>query len=126
MKKYFKIVLLLLLPFFTKAQSHQKELDRLYSALKNTTSDTIRMGIYANLGWLYEEINRDSIFFYAERLLLLARQLDQKLAEAEALSMKGVALLDLEDYPKSLESLMQALHIAKDPASEKKYLASAK
>ncbi len=118
MRSLIKISLLLLLPVFAKTQANQKYLDSLHQALKTAANDTVRMDIYENLGWYYEEINRDSILFYSDRILQLARQMNQKLKEANALSMKGVSLLDLEDFPKSLESLMQALHIAQNPSSE--------
>ena len=119
MKIFIKIALLLLLPVFVEAQDGQKYLDSLHQALKTVANDTVRMDIYENLGWYYEEINRDSMIFYSEQVLQLARQLNLKLDEASALSMKGVSLLDLEDFSKSLESLMQALKIEEDPASEK-------
>ena len=107
------------LPAFVVAQRNQKQLDSLHTVLKNAANDTIRMDIYESLGWYYQQINRDSMLFYADRELQLARQLNQKLDEAEALTLRGNAFMGLENYPQALELYMQALHIAEDSASEK-------
>jgi two-component system, NtrC family, sensor kinase len=119
MKLFLKILLLLLLPAFAKAQKNKKLLDSLHQALKNTASDTTRMEIYKNLGWYYQHINRDSTIFYAGRSMQLARQLNQKLDEAEVLTQWGNAYQFSMNYPKSLESLAQALRITQNPESEK-------
>jgi two-component system, NtrC family, sensor kinase len=119
MKLFLKIFLLLLLPAFAKAQKNKKLLDSLHQALTNAASDTSRMEIYKNLGWYYQHINRDSTIFYAGRSMQLARQLNQKLDEAEVLTQWGNAYQFSMNYPKSLESLAQALRITQDPESEK-------
>src|ERR1022692_2208737 len=107
MKKYLKILLFLLLPAFAKAQHAQKYLDSLHFALKNAANDTIRMEINGKLGWYYQEVNHDSILFYAQQALQLAKQLNQKLDEADALNARASAFLSLENYPQALESLMK-------------------
>ena len=119
MKQFVKILLLLLLPAFAKAQKNQKHLDSLHQAFKNAANDTIRMEIYKNLGWYYQHINRDSTIFYAGLSMQLAKQLNQKLDEAEVLTQWGNAYQFSMNYPKSLESLMQALRITQNPESEK-------
>ena len=119
MKLLLKIFLLLLLPAFVRAQHPHKQLDSLRMVLGNAANDTIRMEIYSELGWYYQEINHDSILFYAQQALQLAKQLNQKLDEADALNARASAFMALENYPQALESLTQALQIAQDPASEK-------
>ena len=119
MKLFLKILLLLCLPAFAKAQKNQKLLDSLHQAFKNAASDTIRMEIYKSMGWYYQHINRDSTIFYAGRSMQLARQLNQKLDEAEVLTQWGNAYQFSLNYPKSLESLALALRITQNPESEK-------
>ena len=119
MKQFIKIVLLLLLPVFVSAQPVQKKLDSLHFALKNAANDTIRMDVYNNLGIYYNEINRDSSFFYLDQTIPIAQKLKLKLIEASALTNKGYMQTHLGDYSRSLESFLQALKIAEDPASEK-------
>jgi len=119
MKQFIKIALLLLLPVFVSAQSEQKQFDSLQVALKNAANDTIRMDVYYQLGLFYNEINRDSSLFYLDQSIPIAQKLKLKINEANALGVKGYMLMHLGNYPKSLESFLQALKIEEDPASEK-------
>lgn len=119
MKLFIKISLLLLLPGFAKAQYSEKNLDSLHFALKNAANDTVRMDAYFRLGLFYNEINLDSSLFYLNQSIPIAQKLKLKINEASALDNKGYMLMQLGNYPKSLESSLQALKIAEDPASEK-------
>ncbi len=119
MKLYTKIALLLLLPVFVSAQSEQKQLDSLKVALKNAPNDTIRMDVYYQLGLFYNEINRDSALFYLDQSIPIAQKLKLKINEAQALDDKAYMLMHLGNYPRSLQSFLQALKITEDPASEK-------
>jgi len=112
-------MLLLLLSALLQAQYGQKQLDSLHLALKNAANDTVRMHLYAQLGVFYAEVNHDSALFYSEKELSLAKQLKLKIDEAGALDFTGYILYQLGNYPKSLESFLQALKIAEDLASEK-------
>ena len=87
--------------------------------LGNAPNDTVRMNIYDQLGWYYAEINRDSALLYFEKELPVSRKLKLKLYEADALNGIGYALGQLGNYPKSLESYLEAQKIARDLASEK-------
>ena len=116
MKIYIKIALLLLLPVFVLAQSGQKKLDSLHIALKNAANDTIRMDVYFQLGLFYNEINRDSSLFYLDQSIPIAQKLKLKLNEAQALDNKGYMLMHLGNYPRSLESFLQALKIDRRPS----------
>ncbi len=119
MKVLLKIALLLLLPVVVSAQSDQKQLDSLQVALKNAANDTIRMNVYYELGLFYNEINLDSSIYYLDQSIPLAQKLELKINEAWALSDKGYMLMKIGNYPRSLESFLQVLKIAEDPASEK-------
>ena len=119
MKLFVKILLLLLLPAFVQGQQQQKQLDSLHLALRNVTNDTVHMDIYSQLGALYLETNRDSALFYLDQSISLARQFKLKLNEVFPLALKGFMLMKFfGNYPGSLETLLQALKIAEDPASE--------
>ena len=119
MKLFVKILLLLLLPAFVQGQQQQKQLDSLHLALRNVTNDTVHMDIYSQLGALYLETNRDSALFYLDQSISLARQFKLKLNEVFPLAHKGFMLMKFfGNYPGSLETLLQALKIAEDPASE--------
>ena len=120
MKRFIKLLLFILLPVFVLAQPGQKQLDNLHLTLKNAANDTIRMDVYLQLGSYYSEINRDSSLFYYEHSLPIAQKLKLKLYEAIVLANhKAYILLNIGNYSRSLESLLQALKIAEDPESEK-------
>ena len=118
MKLFIKITLLLLLPALVQAQSQQKQLDSLRMALGNAANDSIRMDVYDHLAYYFGEVNADSSLLYAEKELQIARQLNMKIYEANALMHQGYALIGLINYPKALEAFLEAQKIAEDPACE--------
>ena len=120
MKLFIKISLLLLLPALLHAQQQQhKQLASLRMALGNAANDTIRMDVYDQLAYYFYEVNQDSSLLYAEKELQIARQLNMKIYEANALMSKGYDLTFLTDYPNALKSFLESQKILEDPASEK-------
>jgi len=119
MNLFIKISLLLLLPAFVEAQHNNKQLDSLRMVLSNATNDTIRMDVYDQLAYYFYEVNPDSSLLYAEKELQIARQLNLKIYEANALAHEGYDFTNLINYPKALESFLEAQKIAEDPACEK-------
>ncbi|MES1219279.1 MAG: hypothetical protein ABUT20_27485, partial [Bacteroidota bacterium] len=119
MKLFIKIGFFLFFPILLIAQSQPFQLDRLQLILRNAPSDTARMNMYDQLGWYYAEINRDSALSYFEKELPISRKLKLRLYEADALNGMGYALEQLGNYPRSLESYLEAQKIARDLASEK-------
>src|ERR1017187_10371710 len=103
MKLFLKILLLLLLPSFVQAQKN-KELDSLRMALGNAANDTIRMDVYDQLADYFYEVNADGSHLYAEKELQIARQLNLKIYEANALVHQGYDFTNLNNYPKALEA----------------------
>ena len=118
MKIFIKLLPLLFLPVFVSSQSLQK-LDSLHNALTNAANGSIRMEIYQELHWFYQEVNRDSAIFYCDKALPIAKQLKLRLNEADILDGKGYMFMHLGNYPKSLETFLLALKIAEDPSSER-------
>ena len=70
----------------------------------------------------YSEINPDSAFYYAEKFMLKARELNFKIEEIVALGEMGYAMINLGNYPRSLQYLLTGISIAEDPESEKNIL----
>ena len=58
-----------MMPFLTKAQSQQRQLDSLHTALKNAPDDTVRMVALGNQASYYAESNRDSAMFFIDNSL---------------------------------------------------------
>jgi signal transduction histidine kinase len=120
MKIFIKILLLFLLPAFVHAQLQYKQLDSLHLALKNAANDTLRMDVHSQLGALYLETNRDSALHHIDQSISIAQKLKLKINEAYPLALKGFVLMKFfGNYPKSLQTLLQALKITEDPGSEK-------
>src|ERR1700712_1324380 len=119
MKLFVRIGFFLFFQTFLTAQSQPSLLASLQLRLSNPPSDTVRMNTYDQLGWYYAEIDRDSALSYFEKELPISRKLKLRLYEADALNGMGYALEQLGNYPKSLESYLEAQKIARDVASEK-------
>ncbi len=100
------------------SQLQKKQLDSLQLALKNTTNDTVRMDLSRKLGFYYRQIQRDSSLYFTEQQLFISQKLKLKLYEADAFIYIGYLNKILGNYPLSLQSLLKALKIAEDPASE--------
>ncbi len=85
----------------------------------NHTNDTTRMYLCREIGMYYQEIQRDSSLYFFQQSLLFAQKLKLKLWEAEAYSRVGFTLLNLGNYPGSLQAFLNAKSIAEDIESEK-------
>lgn len=116
MKHFFKILLFVLLPALMSAQS---KTDSLKHVLAKATDDSARY----NACWLiynfYEETNRDSALFYAQKELSLSRKNHKLLTEAQSLIHIGYQLIGLGRYAESLQHLLQAFKIAEDKKNNK-------
>ena len=122
MKLFLKIVFFVLFPVVLKAQTQPSQLDSLQQELKNSANDTVRMNLYDGLGWYYAEINRDSSLSYFEKALPIARKLNLKIYEADALNGMGFISFLFGNYPKSLEFYLEAQKIARTPFHRKECL----
>jgi tetratricopeptide (TPR) repeat protein len=112
-------ILLILLPFVTKAQSQQSELDSLKMALKNAGNDTARMVTLFNLSSYYVESNRDSSTFFGEQSNRLAKKLNQPLWTAQYLLVNAYFSMQQGDYSSAFKLCNQALDIIRDEKNEK-------
>jgi len=90
MKPTLKILILLLTPVLTHAQLHLP--DSTVRALKNAYNDSLRYRANYSAYFYFEETNKDSALFYANRMFLLAAKNNKKLVMADALNCKGYQL----------------------------------
>jgi two-component system, NtrC family, sensor kinase len=117
MRKYIKMVFLLLIPILGIAQ--QSRIDSLKKDLKNARTDSARYFTTLHIGRVTEESNWDTCVYYYDLALKIAQKSRQSLAEASALVGKGYSLMALRRYPESLQCIQQALDLAEDPGNEK-------
>ncbi len=126
MTLFLKIFLFLLLPVCSSAQVSplfleptKKQADSLRIVLKETSNDTIRMAALRELSLFYLDINSDSALYYIELELPIVKKLNLKIWEADALDLHGLILSNQGNYPKSLQSFIEAMKIAEDKETEK-------
>src|SRR5688572_5705844 len=102
--------------------AQQNFIDSLKKIISTTENDTLKLAVLRNMARIYSEINPDSAFNYAENSLSIARRLNLKLEEVSALREMGYALMNMGNYPRSLQAVLSALAIVEDPKSEKRVL----
>src|SRR6185369_1193951 len=102
--------------------AQQSYIDSLKNKIAVSENDTIRLIRLRNIARVYSEINPDSAYSYSEKLLAISQKLDLKLDEANALREKAYALLNMGNYPRSLQTILSARKIAEDPKSEQRIL----
>jgi len=97
----------------------KQQVDSYKDQLSHISNDTTKMYLCREIGMYYQEIQRDSSLFYFQQSLLFAQNLKLKLWEAEAYSRMGFILMNLGNYPGSLQALLNAKSIAEDTECEK-------
>lgn len=102
--------------------TQQVNLDYLKSKLQRSNNDTATLLLLANITDAYSEINFDSVYVYAEKMLALSQKLKFRLEEIFALNNISYSLMNKGNYPRSLQYLLSALELAEDPETEKNLL----
>ena len=126
MRPILNIIYLLLIPAFVTAHQDlyfetwsNKQVDCLKAELHRTSNDTMQMFIYRCLGFHFQETNRDSSLYFHEHQLALARKLQLKLWEGDALDQAGWVLSYLKNYPLSLQYFIEGIKILENQNCEK-------
>jgi tetratricopeptide (TPR) repeat protein len=94
--------------------------DSTVRALKNAYNDSLRYRANYSAYFYFEETNKDTALFYANRMFLLAAKNNKKLAMADALNCKGYQLSNMGRFAEALQCLLQAFRIGKDPKNDNK------
>ena len=102
--------------------AQQRYIDSLRNEIDVSKNDTISLILLAKIANLYSESNPDSAYRYAEKMFGISKKLALKQEEMAALGEMGYALLNVNNYPRSLQILLSAISIGEDPASENKIL----
>ena len=121
-----KIVLYILFPVFSFSQVNplfleptKNQADSLRKSLNENINDTVRMAANRELALFYFDINSDSAIYYIEKDLPLARKLQLKLWEADALDLMGLISSNQGNYVKAMKSFNEALQIVESKECEK-------
>jgi two-component system, NtrC family, sensor kinase len=119
MKVSFKILPVLLLPVLAVAQENR--IDSLRKIFFSSANDSVRYETAIHLYDHYEELNRDSAFYYGDQSVIIARKHNKKLNEAYSLSRKAYQEVNLGRFAEALHSLLDAFGISENPANENYY-----
>jgi len=119
MRSCLKIILVLLLPFLSTAQ--QNNLDSLRKIFFSSKDDSVLCNAANHLYDYYEELNRDSAFFYADQCVQISKRNNKKLNEAYSLSRKAYQEINLGRYANALENLLDGFSISENKENEKYY-----
>ncbi|HEV2831003.1 MAG TPA: tetratricopeptide repeat protein, partial [Hanamia sp.] len=107
MRRIVKLFLLLLIPFFSNAQTNR--IDSLQQLLKTETKDTSRVLLLNQLGTAYMYSKPDTALLLAQQALPLSKKAGFTKGEAASLLLMGNVFINTGNYPKALEALLQAL-----------------
>ena len=116
MKIVSKIILFLFLPVLSIAQI--APIDSLKNILENSRNDSVSYRACKFIYDYYEETNRDSAFYYAEKALLLAQKNKKGLAEIQSLDNQAYQLIGLGRYAEALQYLLDAFKKVEEPGLE--------
>ncbi len=100
------------------AFSQNKIIDSLSRAFNQPGTDKVKFLISEQLYGQYEELDRDSALFYAEKGLTLANKNGQNLAISYTLASKGYQFTQKGRYGDALQCHLQSIDIFKKSASE--------
>jgi len=119
MRTCLKIILTLLLPVLGIAQ--QNIPDSLRKIYYHTKDDSVLYKSGIHLYDYYEEVNRDSAFFYADQCLQISRRNNKKINEAHVLTRKAYQELNLGRYAESLQSILASFEISQSEGNDNSY-----
>src|SRR6476469_2790271 len=117
MRTILTLVLLLLVPFFLRAQS--QTMDSLKQQLQTEAKDTSRVLLLNKLSHLYTISRPDTAMVLAQQSLLLAKKTGFAKGEVGSLIVIGNVLQVTCNYPKALQVRFEALKKAEDIGEEK-------
>jgi signal transduction histidine kinase len=101
------------------ANAQRSTISDLLLQLNNAKNDTSRLIVLRSIGRAYAESNIDSSSYFAEESLKLSRKLAFRIDEGGAIQEIGYAFVNKGNWPRALQSLLEAKAILEDPKSEK-------
>jgi len=114
-----KIILFVLLPVLSVAR--QNPVDSLREIFLSSNDDSILYKAANHLYDYYEEVSRDSAFFYAEHCVLISRKNNKRLNEAYSLSRKAYQELSIGRFAEAFHSLLDGFSISEKKENENSF-----
>jgi len=119
MRSWLKIFSLLLLPVLSGAQRSLP--DSLYEVFQKSSDDSLLYKAANHLYDYYEEVSRDSAFYYADQCVILSRRNNKKLNEAYSLTRKAYQELNIGRFADALHSLLEGFSISQEKENDGSY-----
>ncbi len=116
MNKFLLTLITLLVPILLFAQ--QKEPEATLLDLQSASNDSLRYVGYIKLGFYYQELNRDSSYFYYSRAFEVSKNNNKKFGQVSALVVMAYQLIVKGDYAEALQYLFNAFDIIEKTKSE--------
>lgn len=111
MKSIYLIFLFLIFSTVSESQIDTLKHDSLQKIVRSSTDENLRAEAYAQLGILFEMIDKVKALDYADSALILSRRIKNGKAEAEALIVRGNVYWYLGDMEKTMRDYLSALKI---------------
>jgi len=110
----FLIIFLFLTPMLLMGQSKYHKIDSLNILLVESSTDSLKVEVYRELGWYYRFINNDTSLYYSRASFDLAHK--NKWPEKKARAILNMGYLEWErgDISNSEKYFTDALHIGKE------------
>ena len=119
MNTQLKIILCLLFPFVSSAQPTLP--DSLRIAFQKSSDDSIRYDAAIHLYDYYEEVNRDSAFFYADQCVQISSRNKRTINEAYVLTRRAYQELNRGQFAESLHSLLASFALIEPRVNDTSY-----
>jgi|GEM_PF-726325 len=119
MRIYLINLLLLVLSAISFAQKGLP--DSLYKIYLTAKDDSVLYEAAIRIYDYYEELNRDSAYFYADQGVVLSARNNKKLNQAYSLSRKAYQQVNLGRFADALHSLLIAFSLSEDETNDKYY-----
>lgn len=113
MKKYFFLLILIIVSFFANAQNAQDIIDTLKKELKNSPDAKKTATIYSDLTWYYSNVSIDSALHYGQKAIQESKKLGDSTLIAQVFSDVGAAYFRKGDYQNSKQNYLSAYKIRK-------------
>jgi len=112
MKSILKLTLLLLLPWFTYAQSQGKKVDSLIKLITASKEDTTKAILLCKIGSIYSSSNTDTALILYKQTVDISHKAAFSTGEIKGLLGQGNVFYFTGDYPKALNAYLSALKIS--------------
>lgn len=94
------------------------QIDSIKNLFNFTPNDTTKLICAEKLSEYYLEKNQDSVIYYADLTIKIAKKFNFVLEEINALGKLGYAWMNKSNYPRALQFMVEGINLAEDSAKQ--------